>query len=378
MYGFLRVYHGYKKINWYKYRGYKNFTDFPTYPYNRKKLIKNTIMEYAPINEFLDKFLYYGYNFLDTLELAAYPSFEMLWNMKLYNLSFRSRDLNKNGSFYKTFKVPKTFLKFMQDKDISYKELQLLQIFQKADVKLLQKYRDVNINYIKFLMKHSIFNEFLNSGLDLSCTNIKLLNKISKFIPLKKLTNYSKGLKNLNIYLDYLEMAKELALNYKSKKNLFPRNLIARHDKLQTKMKVQEDMETQFKTYLRYLELSKYTYDDDKYIIFPAPSVDDMKDEGTQQGNCVGYKYLNPYINRETEIYFIRELSNVAKSFITLEFYNGNVVQKELPHHCRNFTEEHNLFIQKWIGYRHFMDKREKYKNKHIEVIKYDLTKLVA
>lgn len=113
MFGVLRVYHGYKKISWSEYKGHKYLTDYPTYPYNKKRIIKGTIMEYAPIKEFMDKFSYYRYNFLDVLELAAYGSFELLWNMKLYNLCFYSKVLNKNGSFYKRFRVPKSFLKFM-------------------------------------------------------------------------------------------------------------------------------------------------------------------------------------------------------------------------------------------------------------------------
>ena len=40
-------------------------------------------------------------------------------------------------------------------------------------------------------------------------------------------------------------------------------------------------------------------------MIFPAPSIDDLKDEGLQQGNCVGNMYLNPYVEGETEIFFI-------------------------------------------------------------------------
>ena len=100
MFGVLRVYHGYKKISWSEYKGHKYLTDYPTYPYNKKRIIKGTIMEYAPIKEFMDKFSYYRYNFLDVLELAAYGSFELLWNMKLYNLCFYSKALNKNGSLY--------------------------------------------------------------------------------------------------------------------------------------------------------------------------------------------------------------------------------------------------------------------------------------
>ncbi len=380
MFGCMRVYHGYKKINWHLYKGYKFFTDYPTYPYNKKKLIKGTNMEYAPIEEFMDRFSsYHHYNFLDTLEFAAYESFELLWNMKLYNLCFYSKALNRNGSFYKRFKVPKNFLKFMQDNNITYKELLLLQLFQKTDYKTLQMYKDTNINYLKFLIKNGILDCFANSNNQLNKETIQLLRKISEFIPLKKLANYQKGLNNLNIYKDYLEMSSKLALNYKSKKDLFPRNLISRHDKLQTKIKVNEDMNTQFKVYLRYLELSKYTYNDEKYIVFPAPSIDDLKDEGKQQDNCVGYMYLEPYMNGRTEIFFIRKLSDVEKSFITLEYKDGTVVQKELSHHKTNFTNEQKNFINKWLEFRHFMDKKEKYKSKaQIQIKKYDLTKMVA
>ena len=379
MFGVLRVYHGYKKISWSEYKGHKYLTDYPTYPYNKKRIIKGTIMEYAPIKEFMSKFSYYRYNFLDVLELAAYGSFELLWNMKLYNLCFYSKALNKNGSFYKRFRVPKSFLKFMQDNNVSYKELMLLQLFQKANKMLLQEYRNTNINYLRFLVKNNVLDDILKAGIELNYNNMNLIKEISKEVPLKKLVKYQKGLNNLNIYKDYLDMAKKLSYHYKSAKDLFPRNLISRHDKMQKKIAIEEDMDTQFKAYLRYLDLSKYTYENDKYIIFPAPSIDDLKDEGTQQGNCVGYMYLNPYIENKTEIYFIRNLSEVTKSFITLEFKNGRVVQKELPHHSRNFTDEQIAFIDKWLGFRNFIDLKEKYKKKQeIKVIKYNFKKMAA
>lgn len=379
MFGVMNVYHNYKKLNWSAYKGHKFFTDHPTYPYNKKRLVKGTIMEYAPIKEFMQKFYYYRYNYLDVLELAAYGSFELLWNMKLYHLCFYSKALNRNGSFYKRFKVPKSFLKFMQDNDVTYKELLLLQIFQKDDKELIQKHRYTNINYLRFLIKNNAIDDFLKSGLELDYINMQLLKDISKYVSIKKLMQYKKGLNNLNIYRDYLDMAKELGYNYKSKKDLFPRNLISRHDKLQTKIKVTEDMNIQFKAYMRYLELSKYTYSDDKYIIFPAPSIDSMKDEGKQQGNCVGYMYLNPYINGETEIFFIRNLEDASKSLITLEFKNGHIIQKELANHNTNFTDEQNNFMDKWLGFRDFSDQKEKVKNKNtFKVVKYDLNKIVA
>jgi len=267
----------------------------------------------------------------------------------------------------------------MQDNNVTYKELMLLQLFQKADKKLIQNFSDVNINYLRFLISNNVLDDFLKSDIKLNYTNMKLIKEICKYVSLKKLMKYKKGLNNLNIYKDYLEMAEKLSYNYKSNKDLFPRNLISRHDKMQTKIKVTEDMNTQFKAYLRYLELSKYTYSDNKYIIFPAPSIDSMKDEGKQQGNCVGYMYLNPYIKGQTEIFFVRKLEDVTKSFITLEYKNGKVVQKELPHHNRNFTNEQLEFIDKWLGFRSFTDKKEKIKNKAtFKVTKYNLKKMAA
>ena len=254
----------------------------------------------------------------------------------------------------------------------------ILKLFQKADKNLLQKFRNENINNLRFLIKNNLLEEYYQFNLDSnSYYNIRLLREISKYVPIRKLINYPKGLKNLNIYKDYLEMSKKLALNYKTKKDLFPRNLISRHDKLQTKIKIDEDKNKQFAAYLRYLKLSKYTYSDNKYIIFPAPSIDSMKDEGRQQGNCVGYIYVNPYINGETEIFFIRELENVCKSFITLEYKKGKIVQKELPHHSTDFKDEQINFIEKWLGFRSFIDNKEKIE-KQIKIKKYNIKNMVA
>lgn len=376
--GYMQIYHyNEKNISWRKYDGCRYFSDYSTYPFSQTKMLKGTKFQYAPIKEFTKKFR--QYNFIDAIELAAYESFELLWNMKLYRLCFDAKKFNKNGSFYKRFGISKKYLKFMQDNDIDYRELKLLKLFQTEDYNLIKQCYRFNLKDVKFLYDNKILKVFLNTNNYIYGENTKILKEISKFIPLRKLNNYLQGIKNLYIYRDYLVMSKKLSLNYKSKDDLFPENLIERHDKLQKKLTITEDMNTQFAFYLRYLELSKYTYSDNKYIIFPATSVSDLRDEGTQQGNCVGYTYLDKYIERKTEIYFIRKLNNVTNSFITLEFNNGVVAQKELPHHSTDFSMEELDFIEAWCNFRKFIDKKEKYQLKHNQISKkYDLTKLVA
>ena len=369
----MKIYHYDDNSSWRKYNGCRYFSDFPTYPYDVKRLIKGTSLEYAPIEEFCGK--YWRYNFIDAVELAGYKSFELLWKMKLYNLCFQAKLLNKDGTFFKRFGVSKDHLKFMQDIDIDYRELQLLRVINVDNEELLKRFYNTNINNIKFLKKEGVLELIANSNEHWYDYNVRLLKEIKQYIPLKKLNDYQKGFKNLSLYRDYLQMADKLALNYKSKKDLFPRNLFSRHDKLQARIKEEDTKKRIFGAYLRYLEVSKYTYEDDEYIIFPAPSIEEMKEEGRQQDNCVGNMYVNRYINGETEIFFVRDKKDMCKSLITVEYNDGRIVQKELAHHNTNFTEKQLEFMNKWEKYRNFMVEKEKYQS---EVINYQLKKLVA
>lgn len=88
--------------------------------------------------------------------------------------------------------------------------------------------------------------------------------------------------------------------------------------------------------------------------------------------------YSQKYIDKETEIYFMRNLKNITKSLVTLEFNNNKVLQKEQQNHEQT-TKQQNEFIEKWIMYRKFIDKKEKYtKTSKNKIINYDLEKLVA
>lgn len=354
---YQKVYHYRKITNWHKYTGKRVLDNMPIYPHNKKKLFKNTYLQYAPVEEFTRKFK--TYTEFQAMQLGTFRSFELLWKMGLYNLSKCPQMFNKKGDFVKRFGISKSFLNFMVENDIDYNEYILLKILQKPDIDLIQKYRYFDYNYLIFMKKQGLLYDYDIVRKFYGYSSV--LKEISKYVPIKKFLQYKKGVNNIHIYADYLKMATDLGISLKSKKRLFPYQLIAWHDKLSKRMVIVGDDITQFKVYTRFLELSKYIYKDDNYIIFPVPSFEDLVEEGTQQGNCVA-SYLSDYINKNTEIYLIRELSEPTKSFITLEYKNNRVAQKELPHHSRNFTKEQLDFIEKWKGHRTFADYREKYK----------------
>ena len=366
-----KIYHNTKILEWHIYTGNKVLSKMPIYPYNKRSIFKGTVYEYAPIKEFRQKFKYY--DDFEILQLAGYRSFELLWKMGLHRLSLSAKHFNKTGCFEKRFGVPKSFLKFMIEHDLNYEQYSILKLLQETNIDLINHYRNYNYKYLVLMKEQGYLKD--KTIVHKFHFDRNELQTICKYVPLRKLLNYTEGLFNLNIYKDYLNMLKKLGYSMKSKDELFPENLVEKHDELMKQIKIMADMDTQFGVYLRYLELSKYTYQDENYIIFPAPSVSDLTDEGEQQGNCVAREYIGPYKNKQTEIYFIRKLDDITKSFITLEYKNGHIAQRELPHHNRNFTQEHIDFMDKWLGHRQFTDIKEKYKTK---VVRYDLEKLVA
>lgn len=375
--GGMQIYHFDMPEYWYSYNGCRNFTGYEMYPFNKKRLIKGTNLEYAPINECLAKFSCISY--IDALMLAANESFELLWNMKLYNLSLFAKHFNKKGSFYKRFKITKDYLMFMQENDITYRQLMYLKLIKKKDIGLLKNIANWNFNCSKFLFDKNLLEEYAKYNNTISPYIIETLKEIEQFTSLKRLRNYPQALEKLSIYRDYLVASQKLDIKLISKEKLFPEDLIKEHDEVMRTLNSIKNGEKNREIWTVYLKLSKYTYNDDKYIIFPATSAESMKEEGRNQSNCVGCMYLDSYANSNTEIYFMRDLKNPTKSLITLEYKKGQVVQKELPEHSTDFTDEQNAFIDKWLGFRSFTDKREKVKNKaNFEVKQYNLNKLVA
>ena len=369
-----KVWHNIKIRKWHIYKGNKTLCEMPIYPYDKELLFKGTHLEYAPIKEFKEEYNYF--NEFEVLQFANYQSFELLWKMGLHRLALDAKHFNKKGSFSKRFGLPKSFLSFMVENNIDYENYRILKLLQVPDMKLINKYRKYDYNYLAFMDKQGLLKNL--DIVEKFYSASSALRTIAKYVPLRKFIHYEKGVKNIYLYMDYLVLADKLNFNIKSKKRLFPYQLKGWHNKLSKKLDIIEDMNTKFATYLRYLELSKYTYSDNKYIIFPAPSTEYIIDEGKQQNNCVARLYLQPYIEGETELFFIRDLNNPTQSLVTLEYKNGKVSQKSQKNNS-NTTKKQDEFVKKWVMYRNFLDEKEKYKDKkQIKFKRYDIIKMVA
>ena len=173
---------------------------------------------------------------------------------------------------------------------------------------------------------------------------------ILKYTNIDKVLNYLKEqkltLNNLHEYGDYIRCSEEMKLNLKDHSILFPKDFIKSHDKITNEMIISKDPLTKksIKNLSNILSINKY--EDDKYIIFPANSINSLIDESSQQSNCVR-TYCDMVSNNECQIYFMRYKNNINKSFITIEVRNNKVVQAKTRYNEEVPEEIMNIII-KW------------------------------
>ena len=259
--------------------------------------------------------------------LTYYPicckQFEYLVKMKLYRLAATGPDVVKfDKNFKNTFGVDKKYYSFMKDIDISVSQLNALRICPTTNIDL--------INFIS--------------------TDTFLFEELSEYVKVDKIKTYFEKEKldyhNIYEYYDYIRCCKYLSLNMEDKNILFPKEFIRAHDKITGEIVIATDpkINERIHTLSNLLLLNKY--EDDKYVIFPAVSVESLIDESSQMSNCVR-NYCLDVSNNECQIYFMRYKDNLSKSLITIEVRDGKIVQarakyNELP------GEDEMKILKKW------------------------------
>ena len=163
-----------------------------------------------------------------------------------------------------------------------------------------------------------------------------VIEDIKKYVSVEKFIKYfrTKRLKDAHLYRDYLRFAKELGLDLKNKRYLFPDKLKTMHDKYEKQIKEIQEEQILKQIIERANELSKNTYRNKEFIIFPANSVNAMIDESNQQNNCVR-TYAEKYATGQCDIYFMREITKQGESLVTVEVIGNIITQKRTKNNWR-------------------------------------------
>ena len=178
------------------------------------------------------------------------------------------------------------------------------------------------------------------------------LNKLIEFITTEPQNQGYLLTDFLHTWWDTLDMEKEL---YGKITDKYPANLASLHQKLSYDMvmllyarKIEQDAEKNRLAMERRKELKKYDYQNttDKYFITSPESVADILDEKQQQQNCLD-RYVDRYVEGETDLFFMRDKSHPDLSLVTIEVNNHVLRQAFLKFNSHPNNEQMD-FIGKW------------------------------
>lgn len=309
------------------------------YKDNLDDLNKNELYKYIDtdkykilVNDLNDLFSYSFSSII--LNPIIYKEFEYLLKMELYTLIKRGINIiNKGKTFNEIFGVPKDYYSLMKEIDIDPEELIALRQYKTKDKDLLR------------------FLGFLVSELQFCCYEDRI-KEVKWFFDIYKndmerLREYITK-KEIDIidYYDYLKWAKRFGFDIKSRKIKYPNNFMEEHDRLCSQITIIDNKERNDQLIKIHNYLKINSYEDDKYIIFPAYDVASIVDESSQMNNCVR-TYIDKIIDHNAEIYFMREKENIDKSLVTVEVFDGEVVQAKRKNNT-SITKEDEKFLKKF------------------------------
>lgn len=357
------------KTWWYNISG----IDKRGYCFAGLKNLKDTFLEYAPLNLFnenYEKFFYKHYNsYYSSGETpiikflcyyALYPSTERLLKIGLgeFVCYLVSGKPMKSYIDWKA-ELPKDMYKMNKAQFNDFKE----HYYGLIDFKAYQLLRTVkkNISYstVTKLIKNYGGDSAIRVAQKIRQHN---LNITHTFNYIKKNTmNRWDYERTAIMWTDYLTFAKELKYDLTRDDVIFPKDLEKAHEEASANISVKKD-EKAFERYKkRYEKLQNiYEYSDGTYCIVIPRGINDIVDEGKILHHCVG-GYAERHVNGKTTILFMRRCNRPNTRLITIEI-NGSEILQGRGKRNRPLTKDEQTFVNEWLSWVKAGGKRNKNK----------------
>ena len=314
--------------------------------------LQGTAMQYADIDDYLAAERH-NKNPIYFLEYhARYPVIEFLWKAGyrniVHNRVFGMSKENRNAIRWERkklrdcFKFPLRILKLMPPEEWSLNDIQ-------------------RANYLWKNYGERITDAEMRMALQ-SRTDVQNLTgampyagigKILKYI--QKQTEKRKGEERdttytlegiIRAYRDYLQECEQLHFDLHDREILFPKDLVAAHDRTMEQVEFEKNKADQEKFQKAVEKLEKFAWSEGEFFIRPAREQMELTAEGKDLHHCVG-GYIRDMAEGETAIFFLRKANEPDKPFYTLELQKKRVIQ------CRT---EHNASYDRNPDVKNFVD----------------------
>lgn len=205
-------------------------------------------------------------------------------------------------------------------------------------------------------------------ALELDTVSLDTLRGLLEYNGLSRVLRYLQGQKKskksfaarLDLYRDYLDMAKRLGCNMKKKAILEPRDLKAQHDLLSSQIAAQKK-EKENSLLSQAIENGLYwwarDYASEDFLVVYPQTRNDFITEGQSLNHCVGSaRYYDRHILGRQMVFFIRRTSQPEKPFFTTEIdmEEGRIRQLygfsdcSAPKEVRDFVEGFARAVMRW------------------------------
>lgn len=322
------------------------------YPTGIEEALSGTAMQYADLEGYLEE-RGHNKNPIYFLEYhARYPVIEFLWKAGyrniVHNRIFGMDRENRNAILWERKKLKECF-KF---------PLRILKLMPPEEWKLDDVQR---ANYLWKNYGERITDAEMRMALQ-SRTDVQNLTgampyagigKILKYI--QKQTEKRKEEKGhttytlegiIRAYRDYLRECEQLHFDLHDREILFPKDLVAAHDRTMEQVEFEKNKADQEKFQKAVEKLEKFAWGEGEFFIRPAREQMELTAEGKALHHCVG-GYIRDMAEGETAIFFLRKVSEPDKPFYTLELQKKRVIQ------CRT---EHNASYDRNPDVKNFVD----------------------
>lgn len=298
-----------------------------------RKATKGTRFQYIPSK------LLQGYHSTVKVfdEFAKYPWLEQIYKIGfttivedkitggyLYNcLNYRGKDI---------FKIVRLSRKDV--KDIKESKACVTPLFIKLYQMQIKDKSGLSPEEVKNIEDHYRFN-FAKLTDVLKYTTMKKAFKYMEKQYMKFKEKYYNKEQTLTTWSDYIENCIELEMDLKDEKNLFPKDVYNSHQNTMKQIKVKGDALIDAKIKKRVEKLMNYYFENEGLCIRPALNVEDLIQEGKTLGHCVATNYTKPYASGQTDIFFIRKISDINTPYFTIEIKKNKIIQVQGKGHCK-------------------------------------------
>lgn len=335
--------------------------------------LKNTFLEYAPLDLFRDAYKSWSYKLCPEVKFLTYyelyPNVEKLLKIDLGDFVCNLIDgkpMKRDIDWYaptpkQMFGMCKAEFDDFRKNFYGMTDFRVYQILRKAKKGFTYSQAREIIEQYDYEASLRLARAVKRYRLNLTHT----LNYLVKNTKKRKTDfDYQQALKRTAImWTDYITFASELKYDLKRDDVIYPKKLNEAHDNASRAVTVKKD-EIAFEKYKkRYEKLQNlYEYSNGTYSIVIPQGINDIIDEGKILCHCVG-GYAERHVSGKTTILFMRKCSAPEERLVTIEIADGQkYIRQNYGYKNRHVTKEEQAFIDSWLAWVKAGSKRNKKK----------------